>query len=290
MKRFFLGIISLILMTLTACGAEISASDSGKYADTEGLERFLEEIQPEEEPWTEEEIAEYESYLQPDTFKQIFNREQVESFWTQKEVQETVTAKQAAEDVNLAFQLLEYAYGGYNYFGGDEVFIPIRDAILIELDSMDEIRTEDLWKLLWDALSPVVVDNHFYITMDSAESYVSEREYLQHTYFVRDLYFDDPTGVDSQYVKHTIGPDGAITYCLATVCQDAENLPDSMIIEGVEQNLEWSVAEPAMFSSREKATVFSETKVGGKQLPVLENRTLTGEEEELKEFAATALT
>ena len=290
MKHLLLGIMSLILLSFAACNTESAGSNNGRYADEEGLERFLTDIQPEESSWTAEEIEEYESYLKPDKFEQVFNREQVEDFLASKEIPETVTAKQAAEDVNQAFQLLAYGYGGYSYFGGDEVFLPIRDNILAELEVMDEIRTKDLWKLLWEALSPVVIDNHFYITMDDPDTYVSDREYLQHTYFVRDLYFDDPTGVDSQYVKHTIGPDGAITYCLTAVCQDAENLPDSMTIEGVEQTLEWSLAKPIRISSKEREAVFSETKVGGKQLPVLRNTSLLGEEDKLKEFAATAAT
>jgi len=289
MKRTIFSLICLILLTFAACKTEDNVGNDGPYGSADGLERFLTEIQPVKEPWTEKEKEKHVSFLQPEQSEHIFSKAQIEEFLLQKDVPETLTVEQATEDVNQAFQLLAYGYGGYGYFGGDEVFLPIRDKILTELNSMDRISTTVLWKLLWDALSPVIIDGHFSITTNDPDTYISDREYCQYTYFVRDLYFDDPTGIDEQYVKHTIGPDGAITYCLATVCRDTENLPKSMTIEGVEYSLEWNLAETEKAFSWRKSTIFSETKAGNGQLPVLQNYALAGDESRLKEFASTAV-
>ena len=288
MKRILLGIISILLLTFAACKAEEPAKNAGPYGGPDGLNLFLSEILPVKEPWTDEERAEHASYLQPETYDHIFTKEEAEEFLQPKDIPEKITAKQAAEDVNLAFQLLSYAYGGYVYFGGDEVFLPLRDSILNKLETRDEISTTDLWKLLWETLSPIIVDRHFSITTNDADTFIADREYSQFTYFVRDLYFTDPTGIDLQYVKHTIGPDGAITYCLATVCSDKETLPKSMTIEGVEHSLIWSFAEPIQRKEETIANVFSETTAGHGQIPVLVNHSLAGDNRRLQEFASTA--
>ncbi|MBQ9767493.1 MAG: hypothetical protein IJW37_05285 [Lachnospiraceae bacterium] len=290
MKRIFWGIMSLILLTFVACKAKEMPQNTGVYGGTDGLDLFLSEIQPVKEPWTNEERAEHASYLQPETYEHIFTKEEVEEFLKPRDIPEKLSTKQAAEDVNQVFQLLAYGYGGYTYFGGDEIFLPLRDNILNELETVDEISTYDLWKLLWESLSPVIVDRHFSITTDDANTFVANREYSQYTYFVRNLYFDDPTGIDSQYVKHTIGPDGAITYCLATVCSDMETLPKSMTIKGVEHTLTWSYAEPIQRETENIENIFSETTAGHGQLPVLANHSLAGDDNRLQKFASTAYT
>ena len=288
MKRLFLGLLSFFLLTFAACGSKETGLPPYGQGNIEDFEQFLTEIQPQEDPWTEEELQTYESYIQPRDFKHAFSKEEIQELAKSKDNPKTVTPQQAAEDVTLAFELLAYAYGGYQYFGGDEVFFPIRDNILAELETKEKIKTEDLWKLLWEALSPIIEDRHFYITTNQSYTAVRKREYLQSTYFVRDLYFDDPTGVDSGYVKRTIGPDGALTYCLATVCQNPANLPTTMTIEGTEHTLRWYLARPVSHSDSKTEKVFSETTVADGQLPVLRNYTLSGDHKKLTKFAATS--
>lgn len=287
MKRLFLGLLSSFLLTFAACGTKEAETPLQSHGNIEDFERFLTEIQPLETPWTEEEIQTYESYIQPREFEHIFSKEEIQDLVKQKSTPVTITATQAAEDVTLTFQLLSYAYSGYHYFGGDEVFLPIRDSILTELETIQKIKTNDLWRLLWDALSPIIVDRHFYITTNQSHTFKNEREYSQSTYFVRDLYFDDPTGIDSQYVKRTVGPDGALTYCLAAVCQNPADLPRTMTIEGAPHNLNWYLARPLSHSSFKTEKVFSETTVADGQLPVLKNYALWGSDNKIKKFVAT---
>ena len=287
MKRLFLGFLSFFLLTFAACGSkEIELPPYGQ-GNIEDFEQFLAEIQPQENPWTEEELRTYESYLQPKEFEHVFSEEEIRELIKSKKNPKTVTAQQAAEDVTLAFRLLSYTYGGYHYFGDDEVFLPIRDSILAELESMKKIKTNDLWELLWESLSPIIADNHFDITTEQCLINIHEREYSQSTYFVRDLYFDDPTGVDSEYVKRTIGPDGALTYCLAAICHSPEQLPTTMTVEGIEHTLSWHLAQPILHSSSKEEKVFSETIVADGQLPVLHHYSFDGEHERMTEFATT---
>ena len=289
MKRLFWGMLCAFLLTFAACGSKETGLPPYGQGNKEDFEQFLTEIQPQEEPWTEEEIQTYESYLQPKEFEHAFSEAQIQDMIEWNGTPESVTAQQAAEDVMLAFGMLSYAYGGYQYFGGDEVFLPIRDSILAQIKTSQTIQTGDLWSLLWEPLSTVVEDRHFYITTNQSDTYIHQREYSQATYFVRDLYFDDPAGVDSSYVKRTIGPDGALTYCLAAVCQNPEELPKTMIVEGVEHSLTWNLARPTSLSSKTTQKVFSETTVARGQLPVLRNYTFDGAEKKLNEFAATGI-
>ncbi len=287
MKRILLGLMSLILLSFAACGTKEIPQNTGPYGGTDGLDLFLSEIQAKPTLWTNEEKEEFKSYLQPETFEHVFTLEEIQELKTERDSVESLSAEQAAEDVSLTFQLLAYGYGGYDYFGGDEVFLPIRDAILDKLSSMEAIETTELRNLLWDGLSPVLIDMHFGIHTSLPIPYSTEREFAQHTYYVPDLYFDDPTGIASEYVKHTIGPEGAITYCLATVCKTPENLPSTLTVEGKERSLKWKLAESISHSEEERAAVFSETTVAAEQLPVLRSYVMRGDQEKLDAFAAT---
>ena len=287
MRRLFFGLLSSVLLTFAAFGTKGTEHLSPAQGNREEFEHFLTEIQPQEEPWTEEELKIYESYLQPKEFEHIFSKEEIQNLVKQNNTPLTITTAQAADDVTLAFQLLSYAYSGYHYFGGDEVFFPIRNSILAELDTKEKIKTNDLWRLLWESLSPIIVDRHFYITTNQSHTFKNKREYSQSTYFVRDLYFDDPTGIDPQYVKRTIGPDGALTYCLAAVCENPATLPTTMTIEDTEHTLSWYLARPLSHSSFKTERVFKETTVADDRLPVLQNYALYGSDNKIKKFLAT---
>ena len=287
MKRIFFGLVSLLFLTFAACGAKEIPQNTGPYGGTDGLDLFLKEVRPDAEDWTTEERREIKTYLQPETFEHIFTVEEIEELKVKRKTVKSISAEQAAEDVTLAFQLLSYGYSGYEYFGGDEVFLPIRDEILGKLSSMDTIKSSKLRDLLWDSLSPVIIDMHFFIKTSSLIPDNFQRDYAQHTYYVPDLYFDDPTGIDSQYVKHTIGPDGAITYCLATVCATSDNLPDKLTIEGKEHSLKWKQAQSITRTQKNRDAVYSQTTVAAEQLPVLRNYILMGDQEKLDAFAAT---
>ena len=74
---------------------------------------------------------------------------------------EIISSADAIYDIVLFFNLLREVYGAYFYFGGDEVFFPIRDQII------DTLSTQDYWEyhgfiyMLYRALAPVINDSHF---------------------------------------------------------------------------------------------------------------------------------
>ncbi|MBQ8547305.1 MAG: hypothetical protein IJ427_02310, partial [Lachnospiraceae bacterium] len=104
MKRLFLGLLSSFLLTFAACGTNKDEPQFQVHGNIEEFERFLTEIQPSEDPWTEEELQTYESYLQPKEFEHVFDKLEIYDLIESKESPRTITAQQAAEDVTLAFQ------------------------------------------------------------------------------------------------------------------------------------------------------------------------------------------
>ena len=71
----------------------------------------------------------------------------------------------AAGFVHFLFDLLRHGYVGYQHFGGDAVFLPLRDSMLEQLAHMRDplpVR-EYLDRLLVHAFRGVIYDNHFQI-------------------------------------------------------------------------------------------------------------------------------
>ena len=85
-------------------------------------------------------------------------------FWT-ADLGALLTHEQLDEEIRFLFDLLRHGYDGYLYFGGDDVFLPIRDAMLERLASMaDPLPVFSyLYGLLVPAFEGVVADNHFVI-------------------------------------------------------------------------------------------------------------------------------
>lgn len=63
-------------------------------------------------------------------------------------------------------------------------------------------------------------------------------------WYVPDLYFDDTTGLVMDYVKPTVGPDGALTYCFAALSEDGRDLPTMVRLGGEMTPITWVAAEP----------------------------------------------
>jgi len=75
-----------------------------------------------------------------------------------------ITYYEAMADVEVLFDVLRYVYGAYTYFGGDEVFDPIKASILEEISHFDTLSpTRDLFLILHTHLSQVINDNHFWM-------------------------------------------------------------------------------------------------------------------------------
>jgi len=86
-----------------------------------------------------------------------------ERLWDER-MRASVSVEQAIEDVNIFFAALYSAYGGYVYFGGDDVFLPIRNNAIAQIQELgDTVRPSEIEQILINGLSPVVVDRHFNI-------------------------------------------------------------------------------------------------------------------------------
>jgi len=65
-------------------------------------------------------------------------------------------------EIGFLFDLLRYSYGAYQYFGGDEVFLPLRDSMLAQAAQMpNPIGLTDYVVFLAASLHSVILDNHF---------------------------------------------------------------------------------------------------------------------------------
>ena len=165
-----------------------------------------------------------------------FTREEMDRILT-KRAAAAVSAEQAREDVETAFLLLKHCYGAYDYFGGDQVFQPLKEAALEALPESGSVTAEELEQILAEQLATVLVDGHFIV--GSTNMWDSRSKYM---YFVPCLYFDDAGGIDPSLVKPTIDDNGRLRLCLATLAtpEEAESLPSTLTIQGTPVSVSWT--------------------------------------------------
>ncbi len=196
----------------------------------------------------------------------------------------TVTAAEARKDVDLAFRLLAHSYAAYDYFGGDAVFDTAREEILATLPDEGEVSPAVLEQALFDVLDPLVQDGHFYIGYGFHQS-IDELQ----CWYVPDLYFNDATTVGEKvadYVRVTVDKAGRLCFCLAAYVTEAEaeNLPDSTVIDGETVSLRWKRDLP---TESVPYDAYTETTLGG-DIPYLIVSRMEGvgkeEEEQLDHF------
>lgn len=223
---------------------------------------------------TQEEPIDVSAYT-PDFHEQnnTFTEEELERLTTAHGVKRPLTLEDVLDDVDAFFLLLQTTYGAYYYFGGDEVFLPIRDAAKEELAATRtpslgnwadaQYLCETLEEVLYKHLSPVLIDGHFMIR-DSAP----RDAFAKYMYYVPDLYLDSVEGAENpDRVKPTIGPDGRICYWYAALSHDGSDLPDTL--DG--HSLKWQQA--LMTSHSGDAPAFSESRWEG--VPVLTSRRMS---------------
>lgn len=273
-QRIFV-LISILGLILTGCAASLPTGDRVEF---DSYLSALDRQRDKELSWREEEKELFPAYA-PDFSEQAgaFDKDEMDRLLEQRGTSD-ITGAEAFEDVETFFRLLQTTYGGYSYFGGDEVFRPIREELLDSLKETDKISAADLKELLYGALSDVIVDGHFMIG-----DYYFTKESEQFMYYVPELYFDELSGIDPEYVKPTIGPAGQLTYCFATLSNDGSGLPASAEISGKQYSLDWKKAEvysPGKdgVKTADNMPAYRKTSVSG--LPVLESRILYAKEGE----------
>jgi len=69
-------------------------------------------------------------------------------------------AQYVIDDIQLYFEILREAYGGYTFFGGDSAFLPIFDEILEQLATQDTWNIRYVITLIYNRLQPYIHDSH----------------------------------------------------------------------------------------------------------------------------------
>lgn len=203
------------------------------------------------------------SYPYPDTLAGTYDP-QDPWYLDSGEGKSTLTAQEARKDVEAFFQLLHDFYGGYGYFGGDETFQPALEQVLSDLSGKTKVSDKSLQQSLETALAPLILDGHFAIN----GHYLCASQRLN-MYYVPDLYLDEEQveAMDPLYVKRTIGPDGALSWCFAALSGNGSDLPEQL---GEYTDLDWTLAEAAPNIG---STVYERREVDG--LTVLVNQVLS---------------
>lgn len=272
--------LSLAFLLLAGCGGTAPVGDRAEF------DAFLAGMNGRQSAamtWTEEERAVLNGWEEAfSNMEDPFTEAERIQLVTPREETRRVTREEAREDVETLFRAIRAAYGGYEYFGGDAVFGPLEAELLSLLDkgSYSAFRLEEV---LRQELGNVVRDGHFIIGDRSMIG-----GYWQEMYYVPDLYFDDPAGLDMDYVKPTIGPNGALTYCFAALSQKRTGLPKTAVLDGREVELDWKQADRFQIDSQAYVGYRRTEKRG---VAVLESRTMmvgenSASQQEMDEFAA----
>lgn len=194
---------------------------------------------------------------------QTFTEAEMEVLTTRHSPKANLTKDDLLADADTFFTLLQTTYGAYYYFGGDDTFFPIRDAVKEELAAMDSPTVQDLNNVLYRHLSPVLIDGHF-----TLGSHAMRDAHTQFMYYVPGVYLDSLDGVENpDYLKPTIGPDGRICWWYAAISGSVRDLPD--ILDG--RPLAWRQA--GRLSQNGKVLAFDESEWEG--VPILISRRMT---------------
>lgn len=165
-----------------------------------------------------------------------FSEAEITALLTPRTNIHAVTPQEAREDVETVFRLLRHSYGAYDYFGGDDVFLPIRDAVLAELPKRDDLTAADLERVLAGKLAPVLVDGHFMI--GSTPMRTTHAKYM---YYVPDLFLEDAQRIDPELLKPSLDDQGRLCRRLVALAtpEEAKDLPKSAVVDGKTLNLIW---------------------------------------------------
>ena len=219
------------------------------------ISQFTQDFMEQNNTFTEEEMDIL--IKEPIAKKNIFSREEL------------------IEDTKTFFTLIKTTYGAYEYFGGDTVFLEIQQDIIEELSLKAEWKFPMFERILVKHLSPVLIDGHFNIGDKAMLD--NNRQYM---YYVPNIYFDDTVGLDTAYIKPTIGLDGAITNCFATMSTDGLDLPKTM----GDYTLDWVRGENKKATTQD---AFLETENQG--IPVLTSSRMSAytpeQEKQLERFS-----
>ena len=219
-------------------GESQTTSDSVSAARRRQLDSFLQTVNDRKEEIYNEEYLPLEQEWADGVFdwEDTFTSEEMDQLLTpQQDIPERMPNETARQDVQLFFRLLRQGYGGYDYFGGEEVFDRLERKALEALP--DGWVTPGQLIEAVGCVKEVVTDNNLKIggvpmVQNQYETWFSE------------VYFDRPEDaeeLDSEWIRPSIAPDGRLCYTLAAVVTDeqAGQLPDEAVIGGENVSIDW---------------------------------------------------
>jgi len=83
----------------------------------------------------------------------------------------SLSKEEAIYDMEMLFRLLRHMYAAYHYFGGDEIFLPMQEAMLEEIALQERWSYNQLAQLVQNNLGEVIIDNHFIINGYSGSTF-----------------------------------------------------------------------------------------------------------------------
>lgn len=166
-----------------------------------------------------------------------FTEEELQSFLTERfRNYQSISSKDAMNDVDVAFRLLKSSYGGYEYFGGDEVFNDAKERIEQEIIKKDNIPITTLRRLFFKNFeflkdghfliqnTKVLKEKYFYYSYEDLDFLQDEEGYytiMNNTkWYVKE--FDKNKNVND-YMKLTINKNGVLVYNIGVLLKNIDS-------------------------------------------------------------------
>ena len=160
------------------------------------------------------------------------SQSEVKALLTSTKRKKSLTYKAAVSDVDLFFRALKYAYGAYEYFGGDERFNQAKQEVLNKLKDKKTVSRKELTSYLQKGMR-FIVDGHFTIEglCNANENNYAYRYYYDYEHrFNKDEkgYYKTKNGKKWYYkscsnrsmrLEKTLTPDGEIVYSPVLFCK-----------------------------------------------------------------------
>lgn len=180
-----------------------------------------------------------------------------------------LTYEQAEKDIELGFRIFKNCYGGYFYFGGDEVFEEAKEQVLSDCKLAGEKLTVGILQESFREHLSFVKDGHFSIdnmnVFNKAEYYSNEEitffkdgngYYTEQNTKKRYVISVDGINAVEEYMKLSINDKGMLVYKLGVLSVEERNAIEVTFEDGTE-NFALSLPEVRDFSG-EKNYSFDE--------------------------------
>jgi len=228
-----------------------------------------------------------------------------------KHLEDFLPREKLIEDINFLFDVLRYGYGAYHYFGGDDVFLPIRYTMIEKLNNMDKPFqvSSFLDDLLISELQNIISDNYFQIhnvTLGAVKHilYMSDEFIL---YKEKNDFFTEIDGViykvleiscidtgitqPDYFILPTLTNDGEFAWVFGIVTANTgyETVEITVVFENAvtKSTRSFNVNLPQIISPQlSKSPMLEINELNG--ITLMKNRTLIGEQQEHIDFIYSA--